>query len=256
MRWLVGIGFIVACAAIGVMVGILLSEDPKKVVEELRVNNIYDRIPKLQIPAVMPSKVIYLNREGAELVNGIDEASKNRTSLVPKDKAVALIPAYAGSHSNWNKLVACVASKFEAYDVTVVDRRPLEPGYMMAVVGGVAENLGRAETHHATGLAPFNGEPIPNAVVLIFSTALKNDVTTMCETAGMEIAHAYGLDHARHCSDLMTYMKRCGARTFLDKDLPCGEHEDRACPRNEKTQNSHQHLVNLLGASPKKVAAR
>ncbi|MEQ9498662.1 MAG: hypothetical protein RIT81_17425 [Deltaproteobacteria bacterium] len=256
-KWFVGLAFVIACAAIGAMVGLLLTgEDPKKVVQDLKVNNLYDRIPKLQLPAVLPSKVIYLNREGAEITHGVDEASKNRTSLVPKDKAAALIPAFTGSSSTWNRLVACIRDKFERYDVAVVDRRPIEAGYMMAVVGGKADDLGRKETHHATGLAPFNGEPIPNAVVLIFSAALKNNVTAMCETAGMEIAHAYGLDHARHCSDLMTYMKRCGARTFLDEDLKCGEHGDRDCPRGEKTQNSHRHLVKLLGARSKKVAAR
>ena len=41
----------------------------------------------------------------------------------------------------------------------------------------------------------------------------------------IEGASAYGLDHARNCKDIMTYMKPCGAKRFLDKDIPCGEHD-------------------------------
>jgi hypothetical protein len=207
------------------------------------------KIPLPQIPtgAWRASKVVYLNREGATLVRGTDEASKNRTSLVPEGRTSATVPAFTGSYGTWTSFVKCVRSKFARYDVEVVDRRPVDSGYLMVVVGGSTKDLGRTDAKHATGLAPFNGQPIPNAVVAVFSGALRNRPTSMCETAGMEIGHAYGLDHSRHCSDLMTYMKRCGSRTFVDKDLRCGEHTARDCPKGEKTQNSHRHLLEVLG---------
>ncbi|MFT7626129.1 MAG: hypothetical protein ACI9WU_005322 [Myxococcota bacterium] len=62
---------------------------------------------------------------------------------------------------------------------------------------------------------------------MVFAASLRNSVRSMCETASMEIAHAYGLDHSRHCRDFMTYKKRSGTRRFVDKDVACGERATR-----------------------------
>lgn len=256
-RALTALVFIVCCAVLGIAIGLYVNQDPE-LKEELESRGLYFKvpIPKIPVGARTASKVIYLNREGVELTWGVDESSKNRTSLVPREKGRSLIPAFTGSNKTWNAYVKCVRSKFTAFDVEVVDRRPLESGYLMVATGGTTKNLGRKDSHHATGLAPFSSEPIPNAVVVVFSSALRNNARAMCETAGMEIAHAYGLDHARHCSDLMTYMRRCGTRKFLDKDLRCGEHKDRDCANGDKTQNSYQHLLKVLGPRPKNPAQR
>ena len=101
-----------------------------------------------------------------------------------------------------------------------------------------------------TGLAPFNGEPIEDAIVFVFSHALRRNVRKVCETAAMEIAHAYGLDHAIHCRDLMSYKRPCGRRRFLDEAIPCGEHHARPCKDGSPTQNSHRVLLEALGPAP------
>lgn len=195
------------------------------------------------------SRVIYLNREGATLHGGVDDASENRSSVVRAAGLVnAEIPAFAGNAAEWNALTACIRSKFKAYDVRITDKRPLpSQSYLMAMFGGDARALGRPEARSVGGLAPFNGEPIARSVVYVFTEALRRDPAAMCETASMELAHAFGLDHAYDCAEVMSYLPRCGLRRFVDRETPCGEHAPRLCVRGAATQNSHRYLLQLLG---------
>jgi hypothetical protein len=201
-------------------------------------------------------RVVYLNREGATLVGGVDDASKNQSSLVrsAKHKYVAF-PAFEGSPAQWNTIVECVKNRFAPFSISIVDQRPLEPGYLMAMVGGTAKAFDQADAiagedqEHAvrTGLSPFNGEVIPGAVVLVFAKTLNQHPRSVCETAGMEIGHAYGLDHQMDCRDLMTYLPSCGPRRFVDKAVPCGEQNPRQCRSGENEQNSYGRLLEILG---------
>ena len=208
---------------------------------------------EVKLPAVLQrapvAHTIYLNREGARLFAGTDDASENRSSIVRSvGKQYVDVPAFAGSPARWNAIAKCIRQGFEPYDVRVVEQRPLEPGYMMALMGGTPKLLGKSDKHHhATGLAPFNSKVIPGAVVFVFTRALRERTTSTCNTAAMEIAHAYGLDHSRHCRDFMTYKRNCGRRRFMDDDIACGEGKDRACANGAKTQNSHKHLLGVLG---------
>ena len=209
----------------------------------------------------VPSRIIYLNREGAELRGGPDDSSINVSSVVvgsPNQRA--RLPAFAGTPERWKQIVSCIRDKFAPFDVRVVEQRPMGEDYAMVMLGGSASDLGFNATDghkhsHATGLAPFNGENIANAVVFVFTRTLREAVKGSCEAAGMEVAHAYGLDHARHCKDLMTYLPNCGPRAFLDKDLPCGEHADRACEGKLASQNSYRRLMTLLGPPAAAAAA-
>lgn len=208
------------------------------------IPEIMDREPK-------PSRVVYLNREGATLTPGPDEASLNRSSIILSAGLESFsVPAFRGSARRWNDIVACVRGHFEPYEVEIVGQRPTAPGYMMAMMGGRPDGLGPTDGHdhgRIAGLSPFSGQPVENAVVLIFTRVLRERTRTTCETAAMEIAHAYGLDHTRSCRDLMTYRRRCGARRFWDGDAPCGERSDRPCEGERPTQNSHRMLLDVLG---------
>lgn len=200
-----------------------------------------------------PSRVVYLNREGATLsASPLDEASENRSAILHSVGIDEVeIPAFRGSAGVWDRVVSCVRDHFAPYDVRIVERRPVQPGYMMALLGGRPSLLGDAAEHHGQahvlGLAPFNGDPIENAVVLVFTRELRERWRSTCETAAMEIAHAFGLDHTYECRDLMTYRPRCGRRSFRDATMPCGENEPRACVGPRDTQNSHQRLLEVLG---------
>lgn len=210
-----------------------------------------------QLPAkpVVP-KIVYLNREGATLLAGVDDASKNHSSLVRSAKhASVAFPPFEGSHAQWTSVVECVRDRFAPFAVDVVDQRPVEPGYIMVMIGGTAKLFDAAQAiagedhEHAvrTGLSPFNGETIPGAVVLVFAKTLHNNPRTVCETAGMEIGHAYGLDHEMDCRDLMTYLPLCGPRRFVDQAVPCGEQNPRDCRHGGRLQNSYARLLEILG---------
>lgn len=203
-----------------------------------------------------PSRVVYLNREGGRLKGGPDDAAYNVSSVVGNSPVgSASVPPFSGSATRWRAITKCIRAKFAPFNVEVVESRPVNRDYLMVMMGGRPKDLGfvakDGHAHsHSTGLAPFNGLSIPRAIVFVFTRALRESTTAVCETAGMEIAHAYGLDHARNCRDLMTYMRRCGKRTFLDKDIACGEHKDRPCQGGGATQNSYQRLLEVLGPAP------
>lgn len=206
-------------------------------------------VPRLDRRPVVP-RIIYMNREGAHLVAGTDNSFKNISSIVENaDLETADVPAFRGSARTWDRIVACVRAKFEPYEVEVVDQRPTDRGYIMAVVGGTHDVVeGGGHSHGAvSGLAPFNSQTVEDPVVLVFSRTMRERVRATCEVAAMEVAHAYGLDHSRHCGEIMSYNRPCRARDFMDRDLPCGEHEDRVCGDGEATQNSHRALLAVLG---------
>lgn len=202
-----------------------------------------------------PSRVIYLARTPLELTPGEDDAPAGVSSVVAaKKNAPVKVPGWKGTEKGWKQVVACVQKLWAPFDVEVTDRRPPGDDFVLVAVGGRPTDIGE-RNKRVGGLAPFSGDVIPKAVVFVFSQQLGNQVTPVCETIGMEVAHAYGLDHGYDCKDVMTYLKPCGAKKFLDKDIPCGETKKRPCMGGAATQNSHQRLLAILGARKPGTAA-
>jgi hypothetical protein len=196
-----------------------------------------------------PSKVIYLERRPIELKPGEDDAAAGYSSVLQSaSNKPAHMKGWSGGDAKWKKLVSCVQTMFSPFDVLVTDQRPSESSFLMVVVGGKPSDIGMKDSHHVSGLAPFNGSVIPRAVVFGFSATTNNDVRQTCETIAMEVAHAYGLDHEYLCKDVMTYLSGCGAKSFVDQDAPCGESKKRTCEGGGKTQNSYRRLIEVLGA--------
>lgn len=196
-----------------------------------------------------PSRTIYMERHAIELKPGDDYAAGGISSVVANgaNKPVKT-RGFSGGDAKWKSLMTCVKKMFTPFDVEVTDQRPTHDKFMMAVIGGKPADIGITNGHHVSGLAPFNGDVIPRAVVFGFAATVNNDPRAVCETIAMEIAHAYGLDHAYLCKDVMTYLRGCGAKTFVDADAPCGESKKRACEGGKPTQNSFRRLVEVLGA--------
>jgi hypothetical protein len=195
-----------------------------------------------------PSKTIFLQRNSVDLTPGEDDAAKGISSVLANSgNAAAKSKAWSGGDKKWKSLVTCVQKLFSPFDVVVTDTRPSDENFLMVVVGGKPTDIGIKDSHHVAGLAPFHGGVIPRAVVFAFSATSNNDVQQVCETIGMEVAHAYGLDHEYLCKDVMTYLPSCGKKTFVDKDAPCGEGKKRACEGGAPTQNSYQRLLSVLG---------
>lgn len=217
-----------------------------------------------------PARTIFLERRAVQLWPGTDDAPRSRSSVLasvrakaaaaggagsgavertPSDQPVT-VPGWKGSAKGWQQVMTCVKKLFQPFDVTVTDQRPPDgQDFVLVAVGGRPGDIG-VKDRRVGGLAPFNGDVIANPVVFAFAGQLRNDVRAVCETIGMEVAHAYGLDHAYLCSDVMTYLKPCGTKKFVDKDVPCGEGKPRACEGGAPTQNSYQRLLQVLGARP------
>lgn len=196
-----------------------------------------------------PSKTIFLERRPVDLSPGEDDAARGVSSVLANAGSKgARSKGWTGGDAKWKSLMACVKKMFAPFDVAITDERPSGDNFMMVVVGGKPTDLGIMDSHHVSGLAPFNGEVIPRAVVFAFAATSKNDVRATCETIAMEVAHAYGLDHEYLCKDVMTYLNGCGAKSFVDAEAPCGESKKRACEGGAPTQNSFKQLVKVLGA--------
>jgi hypothetical protein len=197
-----------------------------------------------------PSKVIFLERRGVELEPGDDYAAGGVSSVLANagNKPVKT-RAFSGGDAKWKSVMTCVKKMFAPFAVEVTDQRPRHDDFMMVVVGGKPADIGVTDGHHVSGLAPFNGQVIPRAVVFAFASTVQNEPRAVCETIAMEVAHAYGLDHAYLCKDVMTYLRGCGAKNFVDADAPCGESKKRACEGGAKTQNSYRRLIDALGAA-------
>jgi hypothetical protein len=198
-------------------------------------------------------RTIWLVRGGMVLRGGGDDSAARLSSVVAQSKnnvTQVTVPRFRGTDKLWKQFVACVQAQYAPFDVVVTDVEPSEPGYVLVAVGGKPSLLGYSS--RTTGLAPYAASVImEDPVVFVFSDALGNRVQPMCETAAMEIAHAYGLDHEYLCKDPMSYMSGCGKKTFQDKDARCGEHKARDCGDGQPTQNSVRMLLEALG--PTKV---
>ncbi len=195
-----------------------------------------------------PARTIYLTRTAVELRPGIDDAPRGVSSvLVSGANKPVTVGGWKGSAASWDKVVRCVRDLFAPFDVEVTDHRPKHEEFALVVVGGKSSDIG-VKSKHVGGLAPFSGTVIARPVVFAFAGALRHDVRQVCETIGMEVAHAYGLDHGYECKDVMTYLPACGAKKFVDKDVRCGEKKPRTCEGGGTTQNSFRHLLGVLGA--------
>jgi hypothetical protein len=199
-----------------------------------------------------PSKTIYLERRGVDLTPGEDDAAHGVSSVLANaSNKPAKTKPWTGGDKKWNSLVACVQKQFSPFDVVVTDKRPSNDDFIMVAVGGNPIDIGLKDSHHVSGLAPFNGSVIPRAVVFSFAATNNSDVEANCETIAMEVGHAYGLDHEYLCKDVMTYLGGCGNKHFVDADASCGEAKKRPCEGGGATQNSVKKLTQVLGAAKK-----
>ena len=198
--------------------------------------------------APRPPRVIYLHRGALEVERGDGGSSKNQSTIVGAAKPRYPLRGFTGKDTAWKELTSCVRKLFSPFDVEVTTERPRGDGYVLVAFASKASDIGITQ-RRVGGLAPYDsaGGVVPDPVVFAFSGTLGNRTRVICETIGMEVAHVYGLDHAYLCSDVMTYLPACGARSFRDHDARCGEKRARDCSYGAPTQNSYQRLRSVLG---------
>lgn len=194
--------------------------------------------------------IVYMNRVGGVFSPGQNDAGNNRTTLAQQ---TVNFPAANLSESEWNQVMGCVQQQFSQFDIQVTDVDPGQVPHYESVVAGSPQLLGMPAG--VGGVSPFtsNCDVIPNSVVFTFTDVLPRDPQIICEVAAQEIAHSFGLDHEFLCSDPMTYLSGCGAKSFQDVAAPCGEDQARACAQPGQydcgyaQQNSVQLMTQRIG---------
>jgi hypothetical protein len=251
-RWAIGLGALVGVVAIAAALVLYRRvETGKWQPPEVLAEAVHDVLTSTYDDSPRVPKVIWLARDGVTLRGGADDSLARLSSVVALAKnhpAQVSVPKFKGGDKLWKQLVTCVQAQYSRFDVVVTDVEPHEPGYVLVAVGGKPAIVGASA--RTGGLAPFAaGIVIEDPVVFVFSDALGNRLQPMCETAAMEIAHTYGLDHEYLCPDPMSYLGSCGKKTFQDQEARCGETKARDCGGGRTTQNSVRMLREALGAS-------
>ena len=187
--------------------------------------------------------VLFLNRNGGTYNAGwSDDSTQNVSSILSFN---AQIPAYPYGDGSWDQFMGCMRDLYSDFNIEVTDVDPGAAAHMEVVVGGHPNHIGMS--NGIGGVAPMTCGVIGNAVAYAFPETYGDDPQGICEAAGQESAHAFGLDHEYLCEDIMTYLYGCGAKRFVDQDVSCGEYSARSCYCGGNTQNSYQYLLGVLG---------
>jgi MYXO-CTERM domain-containing protein len=193
--------------------------------------------------------VIYLNPNGGTFDPGWpDDSQLNRSSVLSSTLGrSATIPAYPYGDASWQQVLTCVRDLYADFDVYVTDEDPGATPHMETVVGGSPGDIGLP--WGVGGIAPSGCEPVPNSVQYVFpETYGAGGEQGICEAAGQETAHSFGLDHEYYCPDVMTYLYDCYVnKTFVDESHPCGEYGPRGCSCGNAQQNSYRWLMDTIG---------
>ncbi len=196
------------------------------------------------------SRVIYLNRDGADLWPGAANDSSSQTSTIVSEPTS--ISAWDIDDDTWADTVACVRDIYRPFDVTITDEDPGDAPHLEAIFGGHPNDVGLPS--NVAGVSPFTTDCgiIESSIVFTFTDVMPDNARTMCEVMAQEIAHSYGLDHEMLASDPMTYLDYAGERTFQNVDAHCGEDGNRLCGiagnMCRQKQNSVALLTQRLGA--------
>jgi MYXO-CTERM domain-containing protein len=194
------------------------------------------------------SRTIFLNRDGAILRPGDNDARLSTSSIV---KQPTRLTPWDIDDDTWDETVACVRELYARFDVTVTDDDPGDVPHIAAVFGGHPSDVGLPD--NVAGVSPFTTDcgVIENSVVFTFTDVLPDDPRVMCEVMAQEIAHSFGADHELLAEDPMTYLDYAGERSFQDELASCGEDFPRPCGIDSyvcsKKQNSVQLLASRLG---------
>ncbi|MBI2892639.1 MAG: Ig-like domain-containing protein [Deltaproteobacteria bacterium] len=199
--------------------------------------------PRPMLAEATPT-VLFLNRDGGAYTGAwTDDSVTNQSSILSWDVEM---PEYPYGDASWNQVLECMRDLYADFNVEVTDEDPGDTPHVEVVVSGHPSDIGMQEG--VGGIAPMACQPVPNAIAYAFPETYGDYPQGICEAAGQESAHAFGLDHEFLCEDVMTYLFDCQVpKSFIDADAPCGEFSERACSCGGDTQNSYQFLLSVLG---------
>ena len=197
---------------------------------------------EVRVTAAEAPTIIYMNRDGGTYTPGQNNSATNRSTI---PNFTATVPSWGVSESGWQQVMDCVTAQFAPFNVVVTDIDPGDVDHIESVVAGRPQNIGMQSG--VGGVSPFSCGIIDRSIVFTFAEVYGNNLQEICHTAAQEVAHSFGLDHEYLCSDPMTYLGGCGAKSFQDIDASCGEFSRRSCQCGGSTQNSVQMMLTRLG---------
>ena len=197
----------------------------------------------------VPSKIIYLNREGGTYTKGSDDSRTNTTSVIAAGGPdTATLSARTITDSVWNQLLIDTRENFAAYDVDVVDQDPGNVEHLEIVL---TDSLASAIGYQGgiLGLSPGCSSEF-SLIGFMFGETLPSP-PTLASFFASRAALTAGLSYVTECNDAMSYTPlSCIVPTFTDAPLTCGQAAAIPCRCNTaaSTQNSHQELLSKFGA--------
>lgn len=232
--------------------------------ERPRLERVPVHIDPAQVPAVVNSKIIFLNRcvGGCKVYSGFTDSRTNKSAI-----GQGTLSAFSYGDASWKAVVDCMKATMDPFNVTVTD---VDPGpnvdHFEVMIAGSPQQLGLSSG--IGGIAEYSctspgvcSKYIPNALVFDFASVWGNDPNEICATAAQEIAHTWTLDHVTDASDPMTYNPYSGMRRFKDGvfcgsdcvngtspfGLPCSGNQHTCMSTGTATQNDIQILLALFG---------
>ena len=211
---------------------------------------IFDGGPQIErelVPATgsarAKSRTIYLNRHGAMLRPGTNDARTQTSTIVTQPTQIA---AWETTDATWNATVACMRETWSRFDISFTEIDPGNTPHMEALFGGSPTDIGRPL--NIAGIAPMavDCSIVENAIVFAFMDTLPNDAQLACEVMSQELGHAYGLDHVLLAQDPMSYLSFNGKKTFQEAAAACGEKTARPCGLGATSCRAEQSSVNVL----------
>jgi hypothetical protein len=191
-------------------------------------------------------QVIFLNFDGVTLVPGGDDATDNRSPLVVEETVLA---PYAGDDRG--EILAVVEDQWAPFDVCIVDERPGEGPYTMAVV--TPTNI-LGETIWGTAVLDCNGWG--SNITLTFPGMWATSPTAIANIVSADLAPTFGVERTVGGEGIT-----CGAlcnglddvREFADAcEVMRGAGPNMSCPTLDQscldgTVNPYQRLLSRLG---------
>lgn len=194
--------------------------------------------------------VVFLNRNGGDYTQGMDNASTNVSGVLPEEAQT--IPPATFDATVWADIVACMADRLAPFNIELVET---DPGAMPHREVVFVDSLTQAGFPSGVGGAaadrcPTQSTPDPlerGVVIVAGTTTFGNDARAICENALLSLGITFYLDHTPYEADLMSVLPNEAPKRFLDMDVSCGEFSERDCRCGGSKQNSYQHLLAHAG---------
>ncbi|HWB79458.1 MAG TPA: Ig-like domain-containing protein [Nannocystaceae bacterium] len=173
-----------------------------------------------------------------------DDAALDRTAIAQ----------LAGAHAAWSgdataraAVLQRMREHWQRYLVDVVDARPDDPSYVMAVVTD-GSPLGPGVSGAA--VLDCDDERGPGEIVFAFAG---DEPSAVAATISQEVGHAFGLEHVDDEDDLMYPFAQPGEQRFRDgcsalaAGSRCDDVHARHCDPGQ--QSAHAELLDVLGSA-------